>query len=136
VKAITCKLVGRDIIPDAAGLRPRSQQVSDHVVEVLLGSGNVLVPMQERREFGIAVAVVLVGNEGESFEHGFKLLAGIASLVPDFDEIFEVASDLTLVPGEQDRFDVCEILIQRRTSDAGLLCDLRHRHRQQPVPGY
>ncbi len=104
VKAITCKLVRRDIIPDAAGLCPCSQQCSDHVAKVLLGANNMLVPMQECRQFGVAVAVMLVGNEGEGFEHSFKLLASIASLVPDFDEIFEVAGNLTFVARPAWRF--------------------------------
>ena len=50
--------------------------------------------------------------------------------------MFEVASDLKFVPGEQDRFDVWEVLVQRRTSDTGLLGNLRHRHRPQPVLGH
>ena len=50
--------------------------------------------------------------------------------------MFEVAGDLTFVPGDQDRFDVGEVLVQRRASDAGLLGDLRHRHRPQPVLGH
>ncbi len=48
----------------------------------------------------------------------------------------EVAGDLTFVPSEQDRFDVREVFIQRRTSDAGRLGDLRHRDRRQPVLGH
>jgi hypothetical protein len=45
----------------------------------------------------------------------------------------EVGGDLAFVPGDQDRLDVWEVLVQRRPADAGGLGDLRHRHRQQPV---
>jgi hypothetical protein len=33
------------------------------------------------------------------------------------------------MPGDQDRFDIGEVLVQGRASDPGLLGDLRHRHR-------
>jgi len=47
-----------------------------------------------------------VGDESVGLEHSFEPLATVASLVPEFGEILEVAGDLTFVPGEQDRFDV------------------------------
>jgi hypothetical protein len=130
VEAVARKLLGRDITPDVAGLCGLSQQVFDHVVDLLLRSGDVHTSMQECREFGAGVLMgkALMGNECVGLEHGFEPLSSVASLVSDFGEIFEVASDLPFVPGEQDRFDVWEILVQRRPSDAGLLGDLRHLH--------
>ena len=68
--------------------------------------------------------VVLVGHECERFEHNFESFTGIAGLVPDFGEMFEVAADLTFVPRNQDALDVREVLVQRRTPDAGLFGDL------------
>ena len=62
--------------------------------------------MQVRREFGTGVPIGLVGDEGVGLQHSFESLASVASLVPDFGEILEMGSDLTFVPGEQDRFDV------------------------------
>jgi hypothetical protein len=106
VEAVAGKLVRRDIVPKVASLGGLGDQLSDHVVELLLRSGKVLVSMQERREFGVVVPAGLVGDEGVGLQHGFELLARVASLVPDFGEILEVGSDLTFVPGEQDRFDV------------------------------
>ena len=47
----------------------------------------------------------------------------------------EVAGDVAVVPGGQDRFDVGEVLVQGRPADAGFLGDPRHRHRRQPVFG-
>ncbi|MEX0850237.1 MAG: hypothetical protein WD015_01925, partial [Gaiellaceae bacterium] len=88
MEAVARELVGRDIIPEVAGLCALAQQVSDEVAEVVLRSGDVLTSMQECREFG---AVVLVLNQRVGLEHGFEPLAGVASLVPDLGEIFEVA---------------------------------------------
>ena len=106
VEAVARKLVRRDIVADVAGLCSVGQQVSDEVAELLLRSDDVLTSMQECREFDAEFdAVVLVGNERVSFEYSFESLASVASLVPDFGEMFEVAGDLTFVPGEQDRFD-------------------------------
>jgi hypothetical protein len=42
---------------------------------------------------------------------------------------------LPFMPGSEDRFDVREVLIERCPSNAGLLSDLRHRYRPQPVLG-
>lgn len=78
--------------------------------------------MQARREFG---AVVLVGNERVGLKHSFEPLASIASLVADCYKMFKVAADLTFVPGHQNRFDVWEVLVKRRTTYAGLLGNLR-----------
>src|SRR5215203_2436162 len=133
VEAVARKLLRRYITPDVAGLCALGQQVSDDVREVLLRSGDLLVSMQECREFG---GVALVLNEGVGLQHRFEPLASTASLVPQFGEMFEVASDLMFLPGDQDRFDVWEVLVQRRTPDAGLLGDLRHRHRAQPALGH
>jgi hypothetical protein len=47
-----------------------------------------------------------------------------------------VARNVPFVPGDQYGFDVREVLVQRGTSDAGLLGDLCHRHRPQPVLGH
>jgi hypothetical protein len=92
----------------------------------VLRTGDLLVSMEERREFGVAVPAGLMGNEGVGLEHRFEPFANVDSLVPDFGEILEVASDLMFVPGAQYRLDVWEVLVQRRTSDAGLLaiCDI------------
>ena len=133
VEAVARKLLRRNIIPDLTGLRGLDQQVSNQVAELLLRPGDVLTSMQERCEFGVVVPVGLAREEGVGFQHSFEPLASAASLVLDFGEMFEVASDLTFVPGEQDRFDIREVLVERRTSDAGFFSDLRHRHRPQPV---
>ncbi len=106
MEAVARELLRRDIVPDIAGLWGLGQQVSDHVAELLLRSGDLVVSMQERREFGVVVPVGLVGDERVGLQHSFEPLASVASLVPEFGEIFEVAGDLTFVPGEQDRFDV------------------------------
>jgi hypothetical protein len=114
VQAVAREFVRGDIIPRVASLCPLGNQVSDDSAEVLLGSGDVLASMQECREFG---AVVLMGNEGEGLEHGFEPLASAASLAPKLGKLFEVDGDVTFVPGDQDRFDIGEVLY-RATADA------------------
>src|SRR5262249_31414354 len=121
VEAVARELRRRDIVPDVAALRTLGQQVPDELVEVLLRSGDVLTSMQECRKLGV---VVLVENERECLEHGFEPVTRVASLMSELGEMFEVAAHQTLMPCEQDRFDVCEVLVQRRTTDAGLLGDL------------
>ena len=52
MEAVAGKLVGRDILPNGAGLRGFGQQVSDQVVELQLRPDRVFTSMQEHREFG------------------------------------------------------------------------------------
>ncbi len=54
------------------------QQVSDHVAQLLLLSGDLLVSMEEGHEFGVVVPVGLVGDEREGLEHSFESLASVA----------------------------------------------------------
>lgn len=49
------------------------------------------------------------------FEHRFESLAGVATLVADFGEMCEMATDLTLMPGEQD----CPAAPHRGVDQAG-----------------
>jgi hypothetical protein len=59
-EAVARELVRGDVIPDVAGRGALGQQVSDHVVELPLRSRDLLVPMQERGERGVLVAVGLL----------------------------------------------------------------------------
>lgn len=133
VEAVARKLCRRNIIAEVAGLCALGQQVADEAAEMLLRSDDMFTSMQECREFG---AVVLMGNERVGLEHRLESLASVAASVSDFGELFEVAGDLTFVPGGQDGFDARKVLAQRRASDAGLCSNLRHRHRRQPVLGH
>ena len=126
VEAVARELVRRDIVPEVAGLCDLGQQASYHVVDLLLRSGDVHTSMQECSEFGAGVLMgkALVGEERVGLKHSFELLSSAYGLVSDFGEMFEVTGDLTFVPGEQNRFDVWKVLVQRCTSNAGLLGDL------------
>jgi hypothetical protein len=42
-------------------------------------------------------------------------------------EFVQVPGDLPLVPGDHDRFNVREVLVEGGAPDPGLLGDLRHR---------
>ena len=136
MEAVARKLVRRDFVPQDPGLGALGHEVPDHVAEPLLSPGHLLVPVKERRKLGVVVPMGLVGDESECLEHGFESLARVTCLVSDFGELFQMAGDLAVVPGEQDRFDVREVLVQSRSSDPGLLGDLRHRHGQEPVLGH
>ena len=115
--------------------RDLGQQVLDQVMDLPLGAGEVRPPMQQGGEFGAGVLVgeAVVGDERVSLQHGLEPLASVAGLVAEFGKLSKVSGDLAFVPGNQDRLDVWEVLVQRGPSDAGGLGDLRHRHRQQPV---
>jgi len=107
VEAVAREFLGRNVVPEVAGLCALDQQAPDEAGEVLLRSGDVLTSMQERRQLG---AVVLVVNERVGLEHSFEPRVGFASLVSEAGELSEMAGDLAFVPGDQDRFDVWKVL--------------------------
>ena len=86
-------------MPEVAGLCARGNEISDHVVESRLGSGDVLTSMQKRRESSVMVPAMLVGYERIGLEYSFESVAGLAGLISDLGEILEVGSRLTFVPG-------------------------------------
>ncbi|KWT70856.1 hypothetical protein APY03_6612 [Variovorax sp. WDL1] len=92
--------------------------------------------MQECNQVAVVVAMALAGNQRIGLEYGFKPLASAACLVSHRREMHEMLSDLTPVPGEEDRFDAREVFVQRRSPDPGLLGNLGHRYREQAVPSY
>ena len=55
MEAVARKFVRHDIIPDVAGHSALGQHISDHVAQMLLRPGDLLVSVQERREFGVVV---------------------------------------------------------------------------------
>lgn len=72
---------------------------------------------------------------GEGAQYRLEAFDGALGLVPDLCQIGQVVGDLPVVPGEQDRLDIREVLVQRGPSDAGLLGDLRHRDRAHSALG-
>ena len=136
VKAVARELVGRDILPDVAARRTLGDQLPDEVVEPLPGLSDVLALVQERPELGDLAAPAGVQDVGVGVEDGLEPLTRTGGPVPDLRALFEVRIHVAVVPGDEDRLDVQEVLVERRASDAGLLGDSRHRHRMEPVLGH
>ena len=74
-----------------------------------------------------------VRDRGVLAQYSPDPLERLAGAIPDPDELVELLLDVLLVPGEQDRLDVGEVLVQRRPADARPLGDVRHLHRCQAV---
>ena len=134
VETVGGELVERHVPSDRPRARSLAQQVSNEDHELLMGSVDVLTPMEHGRR---VVVAMLVQDERISLEYRLELFASaITSLIPSFDEVLEVNFDLAFMPGDQDRFDVREILVKRRAPDAGSFGDLRHRQGAQATLGY
>jgi hypothetical protein len=136
VQTVARKLLGRDIVSEVASGRSLGQQVCEQGVQLLLRSGNRCTPVQECPELCGAMTLAAVADVGIGLQHRFEAGIGIAVPIPELGEMSQMSIDVPFVPGGQDRFDVREVLVQRRTSDPGFLGDLRHRHGQQPVLGH
>lgn len=96
----------------------------------MLRSEDLLVSMHQCCECRVLVPAGLAGEEREGLQYGFESLGGVATgFISDLGEIFEVTIYLTFVPCEENCFDIWEVLVEGRTSDAGPFGDLRHRHR-------
>jgi hypothetical protein len=129
VLAVVGELVRGDVVSDATGPGGVGQQVSDHVVNVPLRVGDVLVSVKECPEVGVVAGGSMtsgpfVVDEGVGLQYGLEPPVSIAGLVPGVGELFEVGGDLAVVPGKvvpgkQDGLDVGEVLVQRRPADAG-----------------
>src|SRR5437870_12268257 len=89
--------------------------------------------MHQRRELS-PVLVPLVGDDREAFKYRLKSLANRARLITQLAEALEVSGDMAIMPGDQDRLDTGEVLVERGASNASFLGDLGHRHSPQPVP--
>jgi hypothetical protein len=77
--------------------------------------------MQESGDLraGVLVGEAVVGDECVGLQHGLQPLVCVTTLVAEVGELGEVGGDLAFVPGDQDRLDVGEVLVQRGPSDAG-----------------
>lgn len=125
MKTVARQLVWSDIVPELSRFSAFGQKISDHVAKPMLRSKESLVSMHQCGECRVLVSAGLAGEKRESLQYGFESVAGIATgLISDSGKIFQVFGDLTLVPGEQDCFDVREVLVERGTSDARLFGDL------------
>jgi hypothetical protein len=82
-----------------------------------------------------AVPAAVVRDEGVGGEHRLELLGRVAAPVAERPQLLEVRGDVPLVPRDEDRLDVREILVERRPPDAGPLRDLRHGHREWAALG-
>lgn len=93
--------------------------------------------MQERSYLR---AVILMGDVVADpcirFEHSAQPFVGRgSSAAAQHGEMVEMPGDLLRVPGDEDRLDIREVLVEGRSADPTVLGDLRHGHRSQPVLG-
>src|SRR5262245_52618784 len=130
-EAVARKLVGWDIVPDLTRLRGCCQQIADEIAKALMRVVEVLTTVDHRSNLGVVGS--LEGHERVSLDDRFEPIARVADTVADCGETGEVVADLTLLPLSEDGLDVREVLVQRSPAYAGLLGDLRHRHRRQPM---
>jgi len=93
----------------------------------------MLVSVQERCRF---TGISSVLDQGVCFQHRVEAGCWGAGLVPHGGKPLEMALDMPLVPGDQDRFDIGIVVIERRSADPGPLRDLRHRDGSQAALVY
>ena len=137
MEAVGGELLGRDIGSDVAGLSGFGDQVSEESDELLLDSFDVLVLMDQRCEIDVvSVSGVFVQVHSDCVQDGLERLAGVVGVVGQFGKASEVSASVSLVPGDQDRFDVGVVLVEGGPAYPGLLGDLGHGHVPKPVLSY
>lgn len=129
VKAVSRKFVGCHVTAQLVRLCSLNQQVPYHSSDSLAPLCGGWVAVQYSSHLGIVVAVL--GKARIGLKDRLEAFSCTSRPVPYLLQLLEVACDLSFVPGEQDRFDIREVFVERRASDAGLLGDLRHCHRAQ-----
>lgn len=130
MKAVARKFLRRDVAPDDVGRGALSEQLTDEVVKVLVGAGDVLALMQAGGQFS---AVMHVRNAGVRGQDPLQPRADIAWLAANGHQLVEMVADLAGVPGNQDGLDIREVFVEGRPADAGRFSNLRHRDRPHPV---
>jgi hypothetical protein len=115
------------------GIHGLDEQVTNDLGKPLFWSGNVLTSMDQRGELR-AVLVPLKGDQRVGLEDGFKSRSRFARFVAKLGQVFQMLGDMLFVPGDQDRLDTREVLVERGSPDTRLVGDLGHGHRAQPVP--
>lgn len=133
MQAVGGQLAGRHIVTDRPGRRRLRQQPLDEAGQLPVRVVDVLAPVQKRGQVGVVRPAVV--HLGVGLQDGLDPLTGVSRLIPHVGELRQMPADLALVPGEKDRFDVGEVLVQGRAADAALRRDLRHRDRGQPLNG-
>lgn len=101
------------VVPDIPGFRGFGEQAGEEVAELLLGGGHVFAAVDQGGEFGAVVPTPVADLCRVGLEDGLQSLPGGAWLGGGLGELGEVAGDVALVPGGQDRLDVGEVLVQR-----------------------
>jgi hypothetical protein len=132
VQAVGGQLVGRDVAAGRAVPGGLADQRGDERVQVRVSLGDVLAGVQQRGPVAAVAALADLGRVGpqDRFQPGGRLRR-----LADVRQATEVRGDVPLVPGEQDRLDVREVLVERGAADAALPGDLGHGHAGQPVLG-
>ncbi len=128
------QLVGRDIAAKSTCVRELRQQSTNEVEEPALRVGDMRIAMQQRNKLG-GVLPAPVDTQRIDPKHRLEPGAGITGPAAQRRELLEMPGNVPVVPRDQDRLDVREVLVQRRPTDPGGLRDLGHRDPGQPVLG-
>jgi hypothetical protein len=98
------ELVGRNVTPHVARLGGCGHQVSNHLVDLLLGSPHPIVAVEELAEPRLLMSAGVSGEEGVGLQDGTEALHRAVASVPDFGQVCEVGLDLKLArPGTGNR---------------------------------
>jgi hypothetical protein len=115
-----------DVVPDESRAGGSAHQLLEERGELAFGVGDVVTPVDESGHLRRAVPAPVEGDQGVRGQHRLQPLPRVAGTVAQGSELLEVRGDVPLVPGDQHRFDVREVLVERRPTDAGPRGDLRH----------
>jgi hypothetical protein len=130
VKAVRCQFIRRNVIPHRPHLGGFLDQVSNEIEHVVLSVANMTSSVQQGRQLAI---IVTTRHGHERCQDGDEPLLGVDSHIADFLQLRQMSADLSLMPRHDNRLDICEVLVERRTPDSGFRRDLRHGHRGKTV---
>ena len=124
MQAVGGEFVGFGVVTDVACARGVGEDGADEVVQLSSWLGHLFVAVDECAELGAEpVPGHPVHDACVGRQHGVEPGAGVGGLFADGGELFEVRGDVAAVPGDQDRVDVGEVLVEGRAPDAGFLGD-------------
>jgi hypothetical protein len=118
VYAVGGEFVGGDVVAQLSCCRTLDQQVLDEIGKLTAGLSDMPGAMQQRDQFGAVRGGDGVLHQRVGLQHGGQPVPGCAGVVAEFGQAAEVTADLTFVPRGENRFDVGEVVAQRRPPDS------------------
>lgn len=133
VKTVGSEFVGRHIAPNDSLWSGFFDQLGEDPAQPAFRVCHLATSMHERTDVGGTVSSALEADGGICAHDFDESRAHRAGAGAQFLESLQMILDMLRMVRDQDRLHVGEVLVERRSTDAGGVRNLRHGQRERPV---